>query len=175
MAGRRWIGGILALLLVLVVAALGVLVVFPALRRAPGPRTEAVPAPPPAAKAGAAPATPALPATPPVAEAAANGQGTLRVDARWGKAAGELGHKLGEESAPEGPMSLAVGRKGDLWVLDQVNGRVQHFDAKGKPVGSVAVAETTQDIALGPRGELYTLDRLGKSEVVAYDAAGRPT
>src|SRR5215470_15081396 len=157
MAKRRWIGGILA-------AALAVCLVWllahrwePARTAAPAPARgpSSKPATPEPAARPVVLATPAHPGTP----------GPIHLEARWGRGAGELGHKLGEE-APEGPMSLAVGKKGDLWVLDQVNSRVQHFDAAGKLAGSIPVAETTQDLALGPRGELYTLDRLGKSEVV---------
>ena len=169
MASRRWIGGILAAALA---AALVWLLAFrreparvapPARAGAPSPASKAAPvqerAPRPVV-----PATATHPGTP----------GAIHLDARWGNGAAELGHKLGEE-APEGPMSLAAGKKGDLWVLDQVNGRIQHFDAAGKLLGSIAVADTTQDLALGPHGEIYTLDRLGKSEVVAYDAAGHAT
>jgi len=168
MAKRRWIGGILAAALVFG------LVWLVARRREPvAPKTRTAGA---SAKAAIA-EPPQPPSTRPAVKPApthTGPPGAVHLEARWGSGAAELGHKLGEE-APEGPMSLAVGKKGDLWVLDQVNSRVQHFDAAGKLAGSIPVAETTQDLALGPHGELYTLDRLGKSEVVAYDSAGRAT
>src|SRR5262249_21350777 len=143
-------------------------------RREPVPPRTPDPTDPAAKAAVAEPPTPTLSTRPAVKSAPTHTgpTGAVHLEARWGNGAAELGHKLGEE-APEGPMSLAVGKKGDLWVLDQVNSRVQHFDAAGKLAGSIPVAETTQDLALGPHGELYTLDRIGKSEVIAYDAAGR--
>lgn len=165
MAKGRWIGGILAAALVLGLVWLLVYRRQPARVAAPAKTSTRDAAAKPTAEA---PARPVVQAASPHPGPA----GAIHLEARWGKGAAELGHKLGEE-APEGPMSLAVGRKGDLWVLDQVNSRIQHFDATGKLAGSIPVAETTQDLAIGPRGELYTLDRLGKSEVVAYDAAGR--
>src|SRR5215468_6799834 len=169
MAKRRWIGGILA-------AALAVCLVWLIAYRRESARVAADRAPVAAARESAAkPATSPEAAARPVVQAAPAHPappGSVHLDARWGSGAAELGHKLGEE-APEGPMSLAVGKKGDLWVLDQVNSRIQHYDSTGKLAGSIPVAETTQDLALGPHGELFTLDRVGKSEVIAYDAAGR--
>jgi hypothetical protein len=71
-------------------------------------------------------------------------------------------------------MSLVAGRNGETWVLDQVNGRVVHYDAAGRVLGEVRVAETAQDLAIGPNGNLYVLDRIGRSELAVFDAAGAP-
>lgn len=94
------------------------------------------------------------------------------VTAPWGSGPGELGHMLDPESAPEGPMGLAVGADGELWVLDQVNGRVQRWSRTGQLQESRPASVTAQDLALGPRGELVLLDRLGRSEVTIADATG---
>lgn len=103
------------------------------------------------------------------------GRTTTLVKGRWGAAPGEFGRKRDPESAPEAPMSLAPGPKGQLLVLDQQNGRIQRFDAQGKPAGEVRVgADTFQDVAVDPKGNVLVLDRLADGEVAIYDAEGRP-
>ncbi len=69
-------------------------------------------------------------------------------------------------------MSLAPGKHGDVWVLDQVNGRVQHFGADGHVLGEVHAGEATQDLALARNGDLVLVDRIGKSEVTIVDESG---
>jgi hypothetical protein len=89
-----------------------------------------------------------------------------RVRARWGNGKGELGRKKDPESAPEGPMSFAASGK-ELWVLDQVNGRI----VAGDRVLAIE-GETAQDLAVKD-GKAFVLDRLGKKEVDLYgDASG---
>jgi hypothetical protein len=129
------------------------------------PRERPAGAPAPEANA-AAPATQKI--------RAPNTAESLRVGARWGSGKGELGHKRQQEGAAEGPMSLVAGKDGDTWVLDQVNGRIVHFDPAGRAASEIKVAETAQDLAIGPHGNLYVLDRLGKAEVAVFDAAGTP-
>jgi hypothetical protein len=97
----------------------------------------------------------------------------VRVDARWGSGRGELGRRHEAEGAPEAPMAIAAGG-GDAWLLDQVNGRVVHYNGAGRVAGEVRVPETAQDLAVGPGGRLYVLDRIGRAEVSIFDAAGAP-
>jgi len=61
------------------------------------------------------------------------------VDARWGVGSAELGQSDANESAPTGPNSFAVGADGRIWVLDQVNSRIQAF-SQGKHDATVAIA-----------------------------------
>jgi hypothetical protein len=91
----------------------------------------------------------------------------------WGSEPGQLGHKLDPESAPEGPMSLTTDREGRLFVLDQVNRRVQVFGADGKlakvvPIGS----DTVQDLLVLDDGTLVLLDRLRARSLVFLAPSG---
>jgi len=96
------------------------------------------------------------------------------VSGAWGGAPGEFGRRADPESAPEAPMSLAVGPNGDLFVLDQVNARIQRFDANGGLVGQLDTgSDTVQDLAIDADGRVAALDRLGDSEVVMFDENGR--
>lgn len=73
--------------------------------------------------------------------------GEIVVRGGWGQGLGEFGRR-GEAGRP-GPMSLTVGSDRSVYVLDQVNRRVQHFDAAGRLRDAFAVpSETTEDIAL---------------------------
>ena len=150
---------------------LGVLVWLMLDHRRSGGRAADSPAVAPAPAPGGHP-TPAapLPQAGPVEKQPTAGK--FRTFASWGSAPGQLGHKLDPEGAPEGPMSLASGRAGDLWVVDQVNGRIQHFDAHGKALEEIHVSTTTQDLVIGPNGNLYALDRLGRSDVTVFDRGG---
>ncbi len=100
---------------------------------------------------------------------------TVVLRGRWGEGPGEFGRRRDPESAPEAPMAL-VAHAGDLWLLDQQNGRIKRTDRSGKDRGTLQIgSDTVQDLAVDPAGRLYTLDRVGESEVVVYSADGKPT
>lgn len=102
-------------------------------------------------------------------------EGRVLVSGSWGAAGGQFGRRQAQESNPEGPMSLQVDSKGGVWILDQVNRRVQRFDAAGKPLPPLSLDGTTaQDLALTDDGGALILDRLGPEPGVAvYDGDGR--
>lgn len=93
-------------------------------------------------------------------------------EAAWGRGPQDLGRRGGAESSPEGPMSFDVDERGRAVVLDQVNRRLQRFEA-GAAVGSVPLpADTYQDMALGAQGRVALLDRFGTSSVTIVDETG---
>ena len=96
--------------------------------------------------------------------------------ASWGDGPSDLGRTRAPESNPEAPMSLVANAAGEVFVLDQVNARVQVFDAKGKITRSIPIpTHTAQDLALDPRGGIALLDRLVDKAVVFVDATGKET
>ncbi len=99
----------------------------------------------------------------------------LRVRAGWGSGPGQLGKKTDPESAPEGPMSLVVDRHGNLYVLDEINRRVQRWSADGRLLSSIPInGDTAQDLALGKNGAVALLDRLGERNVQLFSSDGKP-
>src|SRR5262245_17347214 len=60
---------------------------------------------------------------------------------KWGTGPEELGHERPDEGNAWGPMSLATDRKGRVYVLDSVNGRIVRRKADGSP-------DTTQTVSL---------------------------
>lgn len=93
--------------------------------------------------------------------------------ARWGSGRGELGRSRPKEGNPEGPMSFAHADD-ELFVLDQVNGRVARYDANGRVRGTFEVTTTTQDLTVARDGTLALLDRLVDKAVHLVDKNGRP-
>src|SRR5512140_3618463 len=90
--------------------------------------------------------------------------------ASWGSGPGQLGRHHSGEGNPEAPMSLAVTPRGDVMVLDQVNGRIVRFGPDGKVRGTVPVTQQApQDVAVAKDGTLAVLDRLRDKTVALID------
>ncbi len=92
--------------------------------------------------------------------------------ARWGSGADALGRERPQEGNPEGPMSLALAGK-DLLVLDQINGRLNRYDAHGKLLGTSAAPTTAQDLAVASDGTVAMVDRLVDKTVTLVDPNGK--
>lgn len=91
----------------------------------------------------------------------------------WGSDKNSLGRIRPDEGNPEGPMAFRVTEKGDLIVLDQVNGRIQVY-RDGQPIRSIPIpANTYHDFALGADGRIAALDRFSRDEVVFLSESGR--
>ena len=90
----------------------------------------------------------------------------------WGDGPAHVGRRRDPESAHEGPMAIALGRDGSAWVLDQVNGRVLHRDAKGGYRPPFKVRETAQDLRADANGGVAVIDRLGAHTLQRFDADG---
>ncbi len=166
------------LLAIMVGAVVLAAVAWVALSRSPKP---AAPAPQAASAAGETPRIASAAAvvaptassvtTGQMANAASEDAGAV-IAARWGSGRGELGRSRPHEGNPEGPMSFA--RSGDeLFVLDQVNGRVVRYDASGKVRGTFETTPTTQDLTVAKDGTVVLLDRLVDKTVRLVDKNGR--
>ena len=93
--------------------------------------------------------------------------------APWGSAQGKLGRRVPEEGAPEGPMSFTVAEDGKVYVLDQINQRVQIFE-NGKFSREITIpGDTFQDLAVGENGRIVLLDRLAQKAVVFLEPEQR--
>jgi hypothetical protein len=93
----------------------------------------------------------------------------------WGGGAGQLGRKNDPEGAPDGPMSLTVDGRGTVWVLDEVNRRIQRWSNRGAPLAPISIGtDTAQDLALGRNGSVALLDRLGEKNLLVLSSDGAP-
>jgi hypothetical protein len=91
----------------------------------------------------------------------------------WGEAPGQVGHKIPEEGAPEGPMSFYVAEDGRVLVLDQVNSRVQVLDPGQPPAVIDLPADTYQDLGVTGDGDVVVMDRLSRRSIETWGPDGR--
>lgn len=96
------------------------------------------------------------------------------VRAGIGRGPEALGVFTPQEASPEGPMSFAVSPAGEIYVLDQLNSRIQVFK-EGRKLKSIPIpGETYCDLEIMPDGRIALLDNLVKEEVVLLNPQGRP-
>lgn len=92
----------------------------------------------------------------------------------WGSGAGNLGRSRPDEANPEAPMSLTVDAQGNVWILDQVNGRLVKVDKNGKPAGDVPLTlQAAQDVAIAKDGTAVVLDRLVDKSIALVGPDGK--
>ena len=88
-------------------------------------------------------------------------QGKVVIRALWGKGADQIGLLKEPDCGPQGAMSFTVGKDGSIYILDQINERVQKYDAQGKIVGSTPIGTSLADtIAVADTGEVYVMDSI---------------
>jgi hypothetical protein len=90
----------------------------------------------------------------------------------WGPGEGQLGRSEPDEGSVEGPMSFAVSGSGEIFVLDQINERIQVF-LDGIRVRTIPIPGSTfEDIELDRDGGIWLLDRSVRQSVVLLDPLG---
>lgn len=95
------------------------------------------------------------------------------VRVKFGSGPDDIGIITPEEANPEGPISFALGSKGEIYILDQVNQRVQVFK-EGKRINTIPILSNTFiDIALIQNGKIALLDNLVKKSVYILDSKGK--
>jgi len=109
---------------------------------------------------------------------------TRRADARvasaiWGTAPGQVGLVHGPAFGPIGPSAFDVAPNGDVVVLDQANGRVEHWRG-GRLAAAVPIDVTggIADMAVEADGSVDVLEPTGSGagttpELRSFDASGR--
>lgn len=106
---------------------------------------------------------------------ARTGPGTVVANFGWGSGNGDLGRSRPDESNPEAPMSLTVDAQGQVWILDQVNGRLVKLDRSGKVIGTLPLTvQAGQDVVVAPDGTAMVLDRLVDKSIALLGADGKP-
>jgi hypothetical protein len=92
----------------------------------------------------------------------------------WGAGPSEFGRRRDPETRAQGPASLAVDAHGRLLVLDQINRRIQRFDARGQRLPPIPIGDdAAEDLAPAHNGTTLVLDRLAERNVQLYDDGGR--
>jgi hypothetical protein len=93
--------------------------------------------------------------------------------ATFGSAEGQIGKNVPPEGAPVGPRSFVVDSKSRLFVLDDLNDRIDEF-AGGKSTGSVPIpaGRAFDDIELDGHGGFVLLDAFTQPALVFLDSQG---
>ncbi len=95
------------------------------------------------------------------------------VRAKFGSGPNDIGILTPKEASPEGPMSFTIGEKGEIYILDQVNSRIQCFKG-GKRIKTIPIPlDTFMDIALTQDGKIILLDNAIKKSVYILDSEGK--
>lgn len=92
----------------------------------------------------------------------------------WGSGEKNLGRDRPDEANPEAPMSLTVDAQGNVWILDQVNGRLVKVDRNGKRMGEVQLpVQAAQDVAVAKDGTAVVMDRLVDRSIALVGPDGK--
>ncbi len=92
----------------------------------------------------------------------------------WGAGPLQLGRERQAEGNPEGPMSIAVGPDGQLWLLDQVNQRLVKVDGSGNRSTVALPVQAAQDVVVLKDGTALVMDRLVDKAVAIIGPDGKP-
>jgi len=100
------------------------------------------------------------------------GRGTVVARAAYGSGPNQIGITNPDEANPEGPMSFALGADGRIYILDQVNARIQVFHG-GVCTETIPIpGRTFVDIDRTPDGKLVLMDNLVKKAVYVLGGKG---
>lgn len=89
------------------------------------------------------------------------GEGKVIVSASWGSGPGQIGLLTEPGVQPQGAVSFTVGRDGSIYILDQINQRIQHFNRSGRLMKSHPAGRLQLDnIAISETGDIYVMDSI---------------
>ena len=89
----------------------------------------------------------------------------------YGNGSSEIGRINLPEVERQGPQSFAVSGKGDIYISDTVNSRVQIYGPDGKLKRSIAIPGRPGDIAVTEAGDLFVLNE-GKGDILHFSPEG---
>lgn len=95
------------------------------------------------------------------------------VRARFGSGPDDIGIVTPKEAYPEGPMSFALGSGGEIYILDQINSRVQVFKNMKRIRTAPIPFSTFMDIDVTPDGKIVLLDNLVRKAVYVMESKGK--
>ncbi len=89
----------------------------------------------------------------------------------WGSGVGEFGKD--DVAAEIGPLSFTVDKEENIYILDQMNQRVQKFSHSGDFIASFQIEnKIADDIAVDDNGNIYIMDAVTKKAVYKYTPYG---
>jgi len=96
-----------------------------------------------------------------------------------GSADGEFGYKVFKDRSWVEPSAIAIDSKGNIYIADPLNYRIQKFNVEGKYVTKITFeaqdetfAFTINDLVIDNEDNLYILSKRGQ-KILKYDSKGR--
>lgn len=81
--------------------------------------------------------------------------GIITREFEYGPGNGQMGVLLVGEGGDFGPQSFAIDNKGNIYILDSVNERMQIFSANGQYLSTISLGITPRDVAIDELGHIY--------------------
>lgn len=97
----------------------------------------------------------------------------ITVDIPYGSGNEEVGASKESEGGSRGPLSFAVDNKGNVYICDTVNRRIQVFSPSGAYLSTIPLQKDifATDIAVDDHGFIYVYDRSVR-KIYQYDKSG---
>lgn len=103
------------------------------------------------------------------------------IKTKYGFADGEFGFKVFEDRSWVEPSGIAIDSKGNIYIADPLNNRIQKFDKNGKFLFKIKLdiqlqrfAKTIDDLAVDLEDNLYTVSK-HEQKIFKYDQNGKFT
>ena len=89
-----------------------------------------------------------------------------------GSGSDEVGVSTPDEANPEGPMSFALGKNEEIFILDQINSRIQVYKNKIRIETIPLPTDTYDDLDLCPDRKIVLLDSLNQESLFILNRKG---
>lgn len=103
------------------------------------------------------------------------------IKGKYGSADGEFGFKVFEDRSWVEPSGIAIDSKGNIYIADPLNNRIQKFDKNGKYLFKIKFdiqlqrfPHTIDDLAVDQEDNLYAVSR-HEQKIFKYDQNGKST
>jgi hypothetical protein len=95
------------------------------------------------------------------------------INASWGEEPGQFGIYEPEEGPTLGPQALTIAPKGDIYIDDGYNGRIQKFSNNGELISIIPLSEGGIEICIDQSGNIYLYNSgIVPKRIFQYDDKG---
>ncbi len=98
-------------------------------------------------------------------------EGKVIVSGKWGHNPGSFGKD--DDNARPGPMAISRDSKGNIWVLDQENHRIQIFSPSGKFLREISLTSKNYEFLTAGKDGSFTLFNPNTKKITVMGAQGQ--
>lgn len=101
------------------------------------------------------------------------GQNQVVLQGGWGSDVNQFGSSIPTEGERQGPAVFTLDKQENIYVLDQLNKRIQKFSDKGQFLSEIKLpTATADDLTIDTNGDIFVLDQFGKRQIYKLDSKG---